>query len=226
MTDNVVNLNEHSSRHENDVPPTPTADVKSQGVLIGELTKLAHDMIDEASGHQDKLRTHLQRAAQLAEKLTDDPDQWEAFVQLRDWEIVKRAPKLTHRADALRFVVRWLFLSQTDGSKLSNKYYKAVKALLDDGFQPSEVAGGLKERGIEALAYPNSTTRKDRPSAITEQLQSLVEEHGKPLFILKLESKLDTPLPDGQLTLTCHWVPTKGNRGHFAVYKLQQDTPE
>lgn len=224
MTENVVNLSEHSSRHENDALPTPPADVEFQNEPIDELSRLYDEVSKEELGHQDNLRTHLERAAQLAEKLRYDAVQWELFIDHPRWKETKRAPKLKDRDDALRFVIRWLYSLQPSGSKLANKYYKAVAALLKLSPDPSGVASGLKERGIEALAYPKSAARKDRSSAIKERIRDLKEEHGKPKFILKTVSILDGSLiSDRPLSLVGFWVSDDANGGRFLVHRVDQD---
>lgn len=224
MTEFTLGSGEHSSRFENNDLPIPQSDQSASTSPIVLLDYLDRMVMENEVGHREYLKQVLLQAAEIAAMLNVDSEAWLLFIEDPRWEDIRRRPTEADRDDALRYVLRWLLDRRPSGSKLANKYYRAVKNVLNTGAPLSEIPAFIDRNGIEELAYPKNGA-KVSSSRANKRLEAIIEGRGKPIFILATRGK-STGLPTSvyPVCLKGYWIDDGPDLGRFLVYEVDDQS--
>lgn len=151
--------------------------------VIEAIEGLRANYAADEKAHRERIRQRICTAYELGLKLKNSKKQWALFMT-KDWTGISGGPpKKEHRADAVRFALKFMVGNGPGAQKDASLYYRAIKTFIEEGVTPEELEAHLKERPLRDLAASTSSGA-DRESGKTAALASkktLKEEPKKPV---------------------------------------------
>lgn len=134
--------------------PSPMDELRAMPTAISEL----------GGSYRGKLNSVLARLYEIALRLRSEPDLWQDFCRLPEWENFKgKKPDIDSLPDALRSCIRFAVgFNNDNATKTASKYFSALSVPFEQQVPSSDVAEYIENHGgIEELAKRNAKLRRE-----------------------------------------------------------------